>query len=403
MYELTNLWVLDGREWSELDVPSLKTTKELLREHDDVRIAVRHPHEPKVDVVDLSVYRHRIDGRNITFEQWLESIGEETLIVLGSVEEIMEPMRVGMKDTWEAGYDISYTTVDMHPDVEINENQARDLLIAKEGVEANTLWENFLFTVNGFIHRANPGPTGVYLMDGNFNATRSADNRVAMIDFTKVGGVRYHNISDDTIELEDDALYLTVEEDLSDRTVMMVLGGYLLPLDRYVRSVSDKVFELDLKQYPLKERFVEAREILDLSEFNAMQQKDGQLSPSSIDTREFLVALLNNHNSFLVSVGTKHLYQSIKRLTSDGLPGKYRSDVPVYGMLRFSNGKLAEYKNNGHKDNFVVSTAVEYDKPYIMNTVKHNDDVPLAQNNYAPNDRRTLCYLEEYTWYTFAK
>jgi hypothetical protein len=405
MYTLIKALCRTERTWKETDVSDLPL-KELYRIYNEVLLILSHPYWPTDRVLEMGTLRVDLIASNATVGDWLASLGNTTLDTSGEADVYLTRKDVCYYRVWDTGFDVDFTNLGVHPDHDINETAARDLRVSKTGVDPADLYNNFLFTVNGFIHPVAATEHGVYIQDGNLTGTTENDNRLGMIDFRGVGGIEYHPIDDSTILDKpmvpaNDRVKVTVDVPTEDRTFMVVLGGFLMPLDSVVRASGDNTVVLDFSNLDMEKRFLVGRKSLGYPDIMPESFFDYSFSPMYLNSAEFYSALLRNKFSFLVSIKNPKIYTEHRYLEYSGLPGRYYSPHLARGIVQFSNGKLADYMNVGNKKDFVISTPVEYERKLDYRTVGKHEALINASDSSERLDPHPHCTAEEFILYTY--
>lgn len=408
MYTLEAIHCRVKRQWLLLEDDSLATItlKQLLKDYDDVWIVLSNPHLIEDEVFDLSSRRPEFDSSEQTVNQWLEDNGELTIETMGSVREVFNRKELQSIDAWMTGFNIEYSTAAMHPQSNFHENTAKDLRVWKEGVDPIMMYHNFLPTVNGFVHPTDASEHGLYILDGNVNGRITGDNQVGLLDFRGLGGFSYHPIDDSTIKSDpmvpsNKRVVVNVDVDLTDKTVMLVLGGFLMPLDSVVKAAGEKRVALDFRNMDMDERFIDMRKSLDVSDLAPPAYFEDGFNPAYLNSPEFYDKLLRNKHSFLIAINCPKVYLEERPLAYSGFYGRYLTHRPAIGYVQFANHKLAEYINFGTPDDIVIVTGDNTKKLLDKNTVVDNDSMEVSNDSYDRDHRKLIRDCKEVQLYTY--
>ena len=98
-----------------------------------------------------------------------------------------------------------------------------------------------LISVNGLLHKADGSVNGLYVRDGAKSSRIANKTNVGIISFKDVGEFDIIPINRNMIKQPSETLrlkekiYLDLNTDLSNKTVLLSLGGYLHAVDNIVR------------------------------------------------------------------------------------------------------------------------------------------------------------------------
>ncbi|AGX01916.1 virion structural protein [Erwinia phage PhiEaH1] len=252
------------------------------------------------------------------------------------------------------GYALKGFNNNFHPDTELLPDQKIDLLVYHNDIsDYRRLQANALFAVNGLFHKSDYTEDGIVLFDGGRTVTKGNDNRVTVLDFSSLGGVTLLPITNemirstkDTIGLED-SLYIDLPETLEGKTLFVVIGGMLYPLNSSFDMVSSTRVRLTLKHYDLVEWFIDNYTLMDLSALPmTMDVNDpAKFVEGEFHTDAFVRAVLTMSQTFFVVIPTTGITVEKVRLGETDQPGLYRApndadpDVPVM----IGNGYVVAY------------------------------------------------------------
>jgi hypothetical protein len=258
-------------------------------------------------------------------------------------------------------------------------------------------YNNCLVTVNGFFHRLDFDGTFAYVVNAMKSAFKSRQNQIGMWSFHDVGSLNYVPVTTNMIYTSDvnatlkDKAYIDLSKDhlgnaldLTNKTVMLILGGYLIiPDGKALLQTNSNTFAVDFNQMPYLERLYESMENLDLSSLGLQKST---ANPSLIDTTQaysdsVLTAYLMMSQSFFVIVDSPELFFNKIHLDKSHLPGMYISPFePKYPMF-INNGRVAEYWKVLEEDKWSVTVY----QNYLVNRVFSYDS---AENLAVISDAR---------------
>jgi hypothetical protein len=356
MYTLENTIVKErGRNgrWHEINGSDL-TLSYLWNTYETVYLILNHTVLNEPVSLDLTQYRLTVstDFYNTTVNDWLVSVGNEALPTSDEVP-VVNPRFVTYSDAIQAGYTIQPVDRTAHPDTALPLSELEDLLLTKEGLDYALFNQFGLVSVNGLLHLTDAGPDGIHVVDGHKSKQVANDTLVGILNFQHIGKIERIPITREMVAppkenapLKDYAdLYL--EGDLKDKTVFIVIGGYLHAHDKLVRQIGDNIFRVDFNNYPLIDRFYESRELIDLSHLTEiMTEKNGnynQLDLEEVYSDEWILRYLTLSQSFFLVIDSPHIFIDTQTLESLPSPGRYVSPVKPVWPVAYGVGRLLDY------------------------------------------------------------
>lgn len=338
--------------WSVVDITSMKIG-ELFLSFANVWMTLSHPAIETNTYLELDAVRDQLAAQyhNYTIPQWLASIGNDALPTSVILPEL-RLRRVRYNDAWRAGYDVKPIDRFRNDDAEISHGDKHDLLLSKEGVDFQSYYRYAMVTVNGFFHRTGGSPTGLQVVDGGRTGRISNDNQIGIHSFVGVSTLDFIPITagmvyktTDAAKLSDRA-YVELPYNMEDKTLLLVLGGYLHVLDEVYTRIGPKSLRINFNKVALVERYFDSRKSIDLSSLPLTRDEDNptHLSVSEIFSDEVIKAYLSLPQTFLVVVNTKDFFVRRHQITNSQIPGRYEvpsntERLPLFGAW----GKACDY------------------------------------------------------------
>lgn len=297
-----------------------------------------------------------------TVQEWLTNIGNLTLPFSVTAPEF-NPKVVHYTNAWHAGYDIQpidrggvYNPVGSRYDKE-------DLRIIRSDVSPEVLTKHALFTVNGLFHMADYNAQGTYILGGNKSLILANDNQVGIYSFLNVGELQYVPITESMIRpLADDidlykGVYIHFPEsiDTTNKTVLLVIGGYLHVLDNVYFPISDNAFRINPGNLCLLERIYDSYRRLDLSPLGLVQYEENSslIETESLLSDDVIKAYLTLEQSFFIVVDCESFFKELIPLDPAGTADRYidftQRFIPVIGCY----GRMVEH-HRIHEDGLYV-------------------------------------------------
>lgn len=245
----------------------------------------------------------------------------------------------------------------------------------KYNTDPRVVHSNALVSVNGFYHSKDADRNYVYVIDGGTTAMKNKHTQVGLLDFSALGGVTEVRIDKENIHpLTEgtslkDKLIFSVDADLTNKSALLVLGGYLVtPYEGVFHQSGDNTFILDMNRIPYLERLFESSKYLDLS---SLELTESTINPNLIDVEQaYSDKVIKNYltmsQSFIVVVDRPYLTIDKVALRSGGIPGKFTAHQEPLYPLRLAHGRMSEYWKINENTRWSVNVEDSYFRDYIM-------------------------------------
>jgi len=320
--------------WNDVDITAIRISA-LYATYSDLWMTLSHPSLTKNVYLRLESVRELVSSQyhSFTIPQWLTAIGNLALPTVPSLPEFTL-RRVRSADAWRAGYDIKPFDRTRHEDAELPYGEKDDLLLTKEGVDFQTYARYALVSVNGFFHRTGTGARGLTVVDGGRTGRQLNDNQVSIHSFLGVGTLDFIPITADMVyknadngRLADRA-YIELPYSVEDKTVLVVIGGFLHVLDETYTRIGPRSLCININKLALPERYFESYQALDLSSLPLTRNEDdpGHVAVDELYSDACIKAYLSLSQSFVVVVNTKDFYVRRHPVANAELPGRF--EVP---------------------------------------------------------------------------
>jgi hypothetical protein len=292
--------------------------------------------------LELEPLRAQLGGLNKKFGQWLSENGSNTLPT-SNVVPVINTRYAHFSDAVRAGHKITPTHPTISPSSPLPLSSKSHLLITKAEADYERIYKHCLVNVNGFYHQTDHSVDGVFVTDGMKTCLKGRRNEIGLLSFENLGTLSFIPITDDMIykhkaqqQLRYNC-YVDTGVDLSSKTVLLVLGGYLHTLDkRSFYRISTSAFGIDFAQIPLIDRYFESYKVLDYSslELERSDTNESQISVSNLYQDAVLRKYLQLSQTFLVVLDNAEVFTDTVELKPSPFPGNYTSDVaPIYPLM----------------------------------------------------------------------
>ncbi|AEH03572.1 virion structural protein [Pseudomonas phage PhiPA3] len=288
----------------------------------------------------------------VTVQQWLTSLGNRTLPFDATLPN--EDVRlVKYAQAWHCGYNVQPVATNGHVDQQISKFEKQDLLLTHPKHAPQKIRDYSMVTVNGMFHLTDWTDAGVRVIDGNTTLRRSNDNQIGIYSFETIGKLTYIPVTDEMITSQGetaplwDGAYLTMPAgvDLTNKTVLLVTGGYLNVLSNVYTRVAERTWRISFGKMMFLDRYIESARCMDLSSLG--------LTINANDPTEFVVNELKNDavirayltlsQTFFVIVDSPTFFHGYEPVEYLNLPGRFIDEtynrLPMVGAY----GRMLDY------------------------------------------------------------
>nr|DAS66423.1 MAG TPA: hypothetical protein [Bacteriophage sp.] len=345
-------------------IPLSENVENLYKKYSSIRLEVTNKYSKEKGVVLLDEYFPSMDRTN-TIEEWLASIGE-TGLKYTNLKVNLGRKGLIYREVLSNRFKVTPVSKGKLPDGDLSHKfNYDDLFITKEGVDPIDLQKHVLFTVNGFLHQTDANSKGLWITDGYKTIRRRKKHCIGAISFENLGEVKQIDIKEDMIsKLNEKVGYyseciIDIGEDVSNKTIMLVLGGYLHVLDFDVFTmISDSAIKVKFKNIPLLERVHASADDLDMADtFFHRTYGDRNVILRDIYSDDFIMDYLKHSTSFIVLLDNPEVFKEITYPQQRNIPNNYLSDTkPILPMMT-RLGKFEEYVSIRDTDKYVLETA----------------------------------------------
>ena len=265
---------------------------------------------------DLNRYRDDLFNNLLTINQWLNSLTNQTLITCSNLPSGVNYARYD--DILRLGYKLDKPVRGVNVPLTFSSTDTTTAVITRPGLQTDfSLLNNYcLVSLNGFLHNFTTDSNTLYLQNAISSLLVANNNTAGFINFYNIesisklplnqtaGSINIYSQSSGN-DLKNRTYFSTVV-DLTNKTVILVLGGYLQFLEPNVFwQVSNNSFAINWSNIPLIDRILESRKLIDLSSLSLTVYPS---SPNAINTNELfsnevLLQYMSLSQSFLVEIG----------------------------------------------------------------------------------------------------
>lgn len=356
MYVLTKAYVKRDRRagrWLEEDISSTIITV-LSVTHGDVWMYITYPGLTEPKALRFSDVANWVTSANATqtVTQWLTSLGNRTLPFADTPPDF-NIRYVRYAKAVHAGYRYDSIPRSGQYPSNLSESLKEDLVLTHPENSPEEVVDYCLISVNGLYHRAQATNNGVHVFGANRSLRLANDNQIGIHSFRQIGMIQTIPISESMIGPQlpgapfQDGVYLNVPAnvDISNKTVLVVIGGYLQVLGNTYTRISDRAYRIQMYRLSLPERYYDSRSRIDMSSLEIPQypSNDALIEPNDLLSDTAIMKLLTLEQSFLVVVDTPSLFQDLIPMEQTRLPGRWIDrnfdQEPIMGPY----GRMVEY------------------------------------------------------------
>jgi hypothetical protein len=379
-----------GSRWRSVNLSAM-VMSDIFGLYESIYVVLTNPLYTGQQSLDLNLIRSATEASGLTFNDYLTSLGDESLPTTTTVYSVTTKYA-----KYRNARRANYTIEPISPLGSIGSSilvQDRDWLsVTRADTDINLLFESALFTVNGFIHRSDSDGQRIYIEDGMKSARIADRTQLGITSFRELGSLEFVNITADMVHRRypdtpmSSRMYIDVGQHHAG-TPMLVLGGYLHVLDPNVFSrVSDTIFVINFQNFPLRDRYFESLDRIDLTPLGLdhNEQNPRRIDDAELHSDAVLTKYATLSQSFLVFLSNEDLFLRRDAMRRTLIPNNYIAyKEPQYPMIG-GVGRLLDYwsQKAPFEDRWAISLDDGIRNNYEFNTT-------LAQNIVCIDDGRT--------------
>lgn len=364
-----------GSQWQNIDLSQILLF-DIFTTYAKVYLVLTHPNIVNEVYVDLETQRVEFSSYPGTLTAWLTSLDSRTLPTVDTLPSTaMRSARYS--DAVRSGYNIQLTKVGVVTPDNYPRSELPDLAITRPSYPTNLelIHSHCLVSVNGYYHRTDTDGVKAYVYQGAETQRRSKVNHVGILSFLDIGAIQKVPLDINQIYGQSpiapltDRIYFDVAQDLTNKSVILVLGGYLVfPSANVFWQSGQQTLALDIHQLPYPERIYESSRYLNLS-LLGLTQPPGH--GDAIDTTELysdivLKRYLTLSQSYLVIIDTPNLITNKIHLRHSHLPGMFTTVQDPNLPLIVNHGKVTEYWKAYEDGQWAVTVEDSFLRNFIL-------------------------------------
>jgi hypothetical protein len=356
--------------------------------YDRILVTLANAYLSHLVCLDLADIRAEYGSQDITLNAVLAGLGNATLPTTDALP-LLRTRYAKYNDVFKAGYKVKGIHPTASPDADLPASERTWLLLTKPEVNYNLFYESMLVSVNGFIHATDASADGIYIKDGMVSKNLSGKAEMGIYSFRELGKLSFLPITDAMVYRQDpaqqfkDRVHVDLGVDVSNKTVMLVLGGYLHVLDgRTFYRVGDSTFAVVFNNLPYIERWMNSRHYLDLSSLNVEISTDNpsHFAVDDLMSDAAIQAYLTLSQSFFVVLDNPNVFIERELIRASKMPGLYVSDVAPIFPLQDELGKMVNFAYEYETGQYAITTTDAYRHDYNFRTVDSRSALSLGDN-----------------------
>lgn len=407
MYQLVSARYRTDRSagrWVDGDLAGVPVTT-LTSVYGEVLLYIAYPSLPAPKALRFDKVAATLNGVGplVTVQEWLDSLGNQTL-PFETVTPTLTPRYVMYAQAWHAGYDFKPRPRNGQVGTNVSTFEQEDLIATHERWTPAYMHDYALWQVNGYFHISDYTAAGVRIVDGNRTVRVSNDNQIGLLSFENVGKIVKCPITSAMVAAQNvdaplkDAVYVTIPAgiDLANKTVLMVIGGYLHVGGRAFSQVGERTYKIQMQNLMLLDRLLESKKHLDLSAMGLTLYED---NPSLTSLAELysdtaIRGWLTMSQSFFVIVDTPSFFHSLEPVEYAGLPGRYYNYSKIDSPLMGAYGRALDYHTIQEQNTTVICASKNIRHHYDANRRKWQNSKAVDGGRYPANPyRHTHAFL----------
>ena len=367
-----------GSRWTNLSIGNVPVYQ-LFTTYRKVYITLSNVFLDNPIVADLESLRLNYSAFTGTFNSLLTSLGNTTIPAV-SQPPVLNPKYAQYSDAFRAGYKIQTVNLSMTNNNNLLPSEKTSLKISRPNPETDMslVYNSCLLSVNGFLHRLDYDGTYAYGIEAASSMLKSHKNLVGLLSFRELGAVQTVPITDSMIFKQSlliglkDRIYVKLNQDVSNKTVILSLGGYLVFVDgSSLWQSGESTFAINIAALPFVERYFESKPFINFDSLDLPVSTDNPdlVNISELLSDTVLTKFLKLPQTFFCIINTPQIFTNRVAIKKTGIPTKYTSFTePKYPMI-VGNGKIAEYWKVYEDGQWAISAANSFINDKVFSSV----------------------------------
>jgi hypothetical protein len=363
-----------GSQWNEPDLSNILVF-DIFTNYSKVFLTLTNPVLSTEVYVDLDVLKEEFSSYSGTLTALLILLDNRTIPAVPTIPNSNIKF-ARYSDATRSKYKINITKIGTVVPSNYPKDELNDLVVVrpKYDTDMSLLHTHCLVSVNGYYHMTDTDGVSAFVYDGGSTMHKSKMNHMGIFSFLDIGAINKVKILPSDITPQSitstlkEKIYFSVNANIEDKSVILILGGYLVfPGTAFYRT-GDTTFVLDLNKLPYVERIFESSLYLDMSGLMLTEQA---LNPDAINMDELwsdnvIKRYMTLSQSYLAVVDTPNLLTNHIQLRHSELPGIFSCYQDPKYPLMVNYGKSAEYWKTYEDKIWTVTVEDSFLRNYIV-------------------------------------
>lgn len=378
-----------GSQWEEVDLED-KIVFDIFQNYTKVYLVLNNDALTQEVFVDFDVLKPLYSSYADTLAQLLIHLGNATLQTVTALPNTQVKF-ARYSDAVRVGYKVKTCIAGTIVPDNYPPETLVDLKITREpfNTDMQLIQDYCLVSVNGYYHWTDANSDAAYAFDGGKTMRKSKINHLGLLSFLDIGKLtkiklKAADIKPVTVGTSlRDKINFTVEEDLENKSYILVLGGYMVfpQQDVFWRS-GQNGFTLDVNRISYKERVFESTKYIDLKPLGLSTSTSGDnlYDVDELFSDDVIKKYMLLSQSFLVLVDVPNLVTNKVFVRHSSLPGMFTAyQDPTYPLV-VNYGKVAEYWKTHEDGHWSLVVQDSYLRNYIASSQNPQEGQVITDN-----------------------
>lgn len=305
-------------------------------------------------IVDLNDIKGANQYNTETMNQFLVSNGINALPSVSNVV-FSDPKYMKYSDAYRASYRVDICKIGIPLDSNMDKTLLTDARLFRPSytTDMQDVFDYCLTSVNGFLHSTQTDGDYLYINDAGKTLAKSKFNQIGMMSFKDVGKVTQIPFTDSMIVKSDpttllkDNMYIDLSAfDLTNKTVLLSIGGYLHMVDNDTfYQVGTNTFSFKLSDGLYLQRYYESQVYLNFDDFYLppLPSAPDLAIVDDIKNDITFTKYLKLTQSFVILIDCPKIFTNKYYIENRNLPGMFISYKEPKYPLFVGNGRIGEY------------------------------------------------------------